>query len=39
VAGNGGSIFVKRLQPKGQVKVKAPEYIASSGLKVGDKLG
>lgn len=39
VAGNGGSIFVKRLQPKGQAKVKAPEYIASSGLKVGDKLG
>jgi methionyl-tRNA formyltransferase len=37
VAGNGGSIFVKRLQPKGSPKVKAPEFVASAGLKVGDK--
>jgi methionyl-tRNA formyltransferase len=39
VAGNGGSIFVKRLQPKGSPKVKAPEFVASAGVKVGDKLG
>ena len=39
VAGNGGSIFVKRLQPKGSPKVKAPEFIASAGVKVGDRLG
>ena len=39
MAGNGGSIFVKRLQPKGRAKVKAPEFVASAGLQVGDKLG
>ena len=39
VAGNGGSIFVKRLQPKGSPKVMAPEFVASAGVKVGDKLG
>lgn len=39
VAGNGGCIFVKRVQPKGQAKVKAPEFITAAGLQVGDKLG
>lgn len=39
VAGNGGSIFVKRVQPKGQAKVKAPEFVAAAGVQVGDKLG
>ncbi len=39
VAGNGGSIFVKRVQPQGSPKIKAPEFVASSGLQVGDKLG
>ena len=39
VAANGGSIFVKRLQPKGSPKIKAPEFVASVGLQAGDKLG
>ncbi len=39
VAGNGGSIFVKRLQPKGSPKVKAPEFVASAGVQVGDTMG
>ncbi len=39
VAGNGGSIFVKRVQPKGQPKAKAPEFVAAAGVQVGDKLG
>lgn len=39
VAGNGGSIHVKRLQPAGSAKVKAPEFVASAGLQVGDRLG
>lgn len=39
VAGVGGSIFVKRVQPQGGAKMKAAEFVASAGLKVGDKLG
>lgn len=39
VAGNGGSIFVKRLQPQGGAKMKAQEFVSSSGLHVGDKFG
>ena len=39
VAGVGGSIFVKRVQPQGSAKLKAAEFIAASGIKVGDKLG
>ena len=39
VAGVGGSIFVKRVQPQGSAKVKAPEFVAAAGLKVGDRLG
>ena len=39
VAACGGSIFVKRVQPKGQAKVKAPEFVAAAGVQVGDKLG
>ncbi len=39
VAGCGGSIFVKRVQPKGAGKVPAGEYAASVGLSPGDKLG
>lgn len=39
VAGNGGGIFVKRLQPAGSPKVKAPEFVAAAGVQVGDMLG
>jgi methionyl-tRNA formyltransferase len=39
VAGNGGAILVKRVQPRGGTKVKAAEFVAASGLKVGDRLG
>ncbi len=39
VAGNGGSIFIKRVQYASAGKVKSLEFISSSGLKVGDRLG
>lgn len=39
VAGNGGRIFVKRVQPAGSGKTPAAEFAASAGLKPGDKLG
>ncbi len=39
VASRGGGILVKRLQSVGAAKVKAPEFIASAGLKVGDTFG
>lgn len=39
VAASGGSIFVKRVQPQGSAKMKAAEFVAASGLQVGDKLG
>ena len=39
VAAQGGSIFVKRVQPEGSAKVKAPEFVQAVGLQVGDKFG
>jgi methionyl-tRNA formyltransferase len=39
VAANGGCIFVKRVQPAGSGKMKAAEFMASSGIEVGDRLG
>jgi methionyl-tRNA formyltransferase len=39
VASQGGGILVKRVQSAGAAKVKAPEFILGSGLKVGDTLG
>ena len=39
VAGNGGSIFVKRVQPAGAAKMTVEEFAATTGLRVGDKLG
>jgi len=39
VAGSGGGILVKRVQPAGGGKVKSTEFVAASGLKVGDRLG
>ncbi len=39
VAANGGSVFVKRVQPAGAGKVAAADFVASAGLKVGDRLG
>lgn len=39
VAASGGSILVKRVQPVGAGKMPAAEFAASTGLKVGDKLG
>jgi methionyl-tRNA formyltransferase len=39
VAGCGGSIFVKRVQPAGAAKLGADEYAAQQGIKVGDRLG
>jgi methionyl-tRNA formyltransferase len=35
----GGSIVVKRVQPAGAGKMPAAEFAASTGLKVGDRLG
>lgn len=39
VGGNGGAIRVKKVQPAGGGKLKSSEFITTSGLKVGDKLG
>lgn len=39
VAANGGAICVKKVQPSGSGKIKSSEFIATSGLKVGDRLG
>ncbi len=39
VAACGGSIFIRRVQPAGAAKLSAAEFVASAGLKVGEKLG
>jgi methionyl-tRNA formyltransferase len=39
VAGCGGSIWVKRVQPAGAAKLPAAEFVAQTGLKAGDRLG
>ena len=39
VAANGGSIFVKRLQPVGLAKMAAAEFASSAEVQVGDRLG
>jgi len=39
VAANGGSIFVKRVQPAGAAKLSAADFVASAGMRVGDRLG
>jgi methionyl-tRNA formyltransferase len=39
VAGAGGGILVKRVQAAGATKTMAPEFVLSSGLRVGDILG
>jgi methionyl-tRNA formyltransferase len=38
-AGDTGGILISRVRPAGGGKVSAEEYLASSGLKVGDRLG
>jgi methionyl-tRNA formyltransferase len=39
VAANGGSLFIKRVQPAGAGKMNVEEFTAATGLKVGDRLG
>ncbi len=39
VAASGGAVIVKRVQPAGSPKVKAPEFVQAVGLKVGDRFG
>jgi methionyl-tRNA formyltransferase len=39
VAGNGGSVFVRRVQPEAGAKMDAEEFSSTYGLRVGDKLG
>ena len=39
VAGQGGWLLIKRVQPQGQPKVSASEYALKVGLKAGEKLG
>jgi len=39
VAAGRGQILVKRVRPEGDKKIAAAEFIAQSGLKVGDRLG
>jgi len=38
VAGQGGWLLIKRVQPQGQPKVSAPEYALKVGLKAGERL-
>lgn len=39
VAGRGGWLLIKRVQPQGQPKTHASEYAASIGLRIGERLG
>jgi methionyl-tRNA formyltransferase len=39
VAANGGTILVTRVQPAGAGKMTIEEFVAATGLKVGDRLG
>ena len=39
VAGQGGWLLIKRLQPQGQPKTNASEYALSVGLKAGERFG
>lgn len=39
VAARDGAILIKRLQPEGEAKLKAADFIAVCGLKVGDRIG
>lgn len=39
VAGQGGLLLIKRVQPQGQPKLSASEYSLSVGLKAGERLG
>lgn len=39
VAGQGGRLLIKRVQPQGQPKINAPEYALSVGLKAGERFG
>jgi len=39
VAGQGGLLLIKRVQPQGQTKINASEYALSVGLKAGERFG
>jgi methionyl-tRNA formyltransferase len=39
VAAAGGAILIKRVQPEGEAKVKAPVFVAAGNLRAGDRLG
>jgi len=39
VAANGGSLLVKRVQPESSPKMGVEEFMNTSGLRVGDRLG
>jgi methionyl-tRNA formyltransferase len=39
VAGRGGWLLIKRVQPRGQPKISASEYAISVGLRAGERLG
>jgi methionyl-tRNA formyltransferase len=39
VASQDGSILVKRVMPEGGAKIKAPEFVVASSLRIGDRLG
>ena len=39
VALSGGSLRVRRVQPKGSPKQKAPEFIPASGIQTGERFG
>ena len=35
----GGALTVRRVQPEGSAKLKAPEFVEASGMRAGDRLG
>jgi len=39
VAGRGGILLIKRVQPQGQAKISTSEYALKLGLKAGERLG
>jgi methionyl-tRNA formyltransferase len=38
-AGDDSGVLISRVRPAGEGKISAAEYVASSGIKVGDRLG
>ena len=39
IAAEGGTLFVRRVQPEGSAKIMAPEWVESVGLRPGNRFG